>query len=244
MSDLEDYIAGIASAETPLSMWDVVLPYVRKFGIDRVSYHHVQGLGGAGEIRTDVVARGFPERWVCDYVGEKLYLVDPIPDFAMRAMRPFLWSSIADLAPLSPEARTYLDRLAKENLGDGLALQVFGPHMRNGYVGLGFAPQADMLGSAELHQLQCAAQFAHLRYCELVPAHRDSDLTQREQEVLGWIARGKSNSVIAEILGVSPHTIDTLVRRIYAKLEVSDRTTAAIKGVGAGLISLDGRSVA
>ncbi|MEX0367477.1 MAG: LuxR C-terminal-related transcriptional regulator [Ruegeria sp.] len=41
---------------------------------------------------------------------------------------------------------------------------------------------------------------------------------------------------MADILLLSPHTVDTLVRRIFSKLDVADRTTAAIRGVGAGLI--------
>jgi DNA-binding NarL/FixJ family response regulator len=43
--------------------------------------------------------------------------------------------------------------------------------------------------------------------------------------------------VIAEILAISPGTVDTYMRRIYDKLEVSDRTSAAVKGVGMGLIA-------
>ncbi len=225
-------------------MWDVVLPYVHTFGIDRVSYHHMQGIGGAGEVTTEVLSRGFPQDWVREYIGEQLYLVDPIPDLAARATRPFKWSEVASLAKITKPEQAFLNRLAKQNLGDGLALQVFGPSMRNGYVGLGFTPEATALSSWQVHELQFAAQFAHLRYCELVPLRDQKALTQREREVLSWIARGKSNSVIADILGVSPHTVDTLVRRIYGKLDVSDRTTAAIRGVGAGLISLDGRNVA
>ena len=52
------------------------------------------------------------------------------------------------------------------------------------------------------------------------------------------MARGKSNGVIAEILGISDHTVDTLVRRVFAKLGVGDRISAAIKGIGAGLVTL------
>ena len=82
------------------------------------------------------------------------------------------------------------------------------------------------------------AQIAHLRYCALAESQsaRDFGLSPREVEVLEWIATGKSNSVIAEILGISPHTVDTIVRRIFSKLDVNDRTTAAIRGLGAGLL--------
>ena len=51
-----------------------------------------------------------------------------------------------------------------------------------------------------------------------------------------WVAKGKSNSVIADIIGISPNTVDTYLRRIFEKLEVSDRVTAALRGLAIGLI--------
>jgi DNA-binding NarL/FixJ family response regulator len=52
-------------------------------------------------------------------------------------------------------------------------------------------------------------------------------LTQREAEVLRWLARGKSNRDIAEILGVSARTVDKYLEQIYSKLGVENRTSAA-----------------
>jgi LuxR family transcriptional regulator/LuxR family quorum-sensing system transcriptional regulator CciR len=51
-----------------------------------------------------------------------------------------------------------------------------------------------------------------------------------------WLARGKSKSVTADILEISPHTVDTTVRRIFRKLGVSDRTSAVMKAVNSGVI--------
>ncbi|MEM9988016.1 MAG: helix-turn-helix transcriptional regulator [Pseudomonadota bacterium] len=62
------------------------------------------------------------------------------------------------------------------------------------------------------------------------------DLSPREREVFQWVARGRRSSIIEEIIGISPNTVDTHLRRIYTKLNVKDRTTAAIQGIGAGLI--------
>ena len=62
-------------------------------------------------------------------------------------------------------------------------------------------------------------------------------LSAREKEVIHWVARGKSNSVIGDILGCSAHTVDTHLRRIFAKLDVSDRISAAVRAVALGLTS-------
>ena len=52
-------------------------------------------------------------------------------------------------------------------------------------------------------------------------------LTQRETEVLSWIAQGKSNRDIASILSLSPRTIDKHLEVIFGKLAVENRTAAA-----------------
>ena len=54
------------------------------------------------------------------------------------------------------------------------------------------------------------------------------DLTKREQEVLLLIAEGKSNQEIADQLFITLKTVKTHVSNILAKLEVEDRTQAAI----------------
>lgn len=52
-------------------------------------------------------------------------------------------------------------------------------------------------------------------------------LTAREAEVLLWITRGKSNRDVAEILSLSPRTVNKHLEQIYAKLGVENRTAAA-----------------
>ncbi len=56
-------------------------------------------------------------------------------------------------------------------------------------------------------------------------------VTEREAEVLLWIARGKSNRDIAEILDLSPRTVNKHLEQIYAKLGVENRTSAAALAV-------------
>jgi DNA-binding NarL/FixJ family response regulator len=56
-------------------------------------------------------------------------------------------------------------------------------------------------------------------------------VTDREAEVLLWIARGKSNRDIAEILDLSPRTVNKHLEQIYTKLGVENRTSAAALAV-------------
>lgn len=56
-------------------------------------------------------------------------------------------------------------------------------------------------------------------------------LTGRESEVLLWIAKGKSNKDIGEILGLSARTVNKHLEQVYVKLGVENRASAAIKAV-------------
>ncbi|HZE51664.1 MAG TPA: response regulator transcription factor [Bradyrhizobium sp.] len=69
-----------------------------------------------------------------------------------------------------------------------------------------------------------------------MPAEFSSELglTTREGEVLSWLSKGKTNRDIAQILGLSPRTVDKHLEQIYAKLGVENRTAAAAIAAGTG----------
>jgi DNA-binding NarL/FixJ family response regulator len=57
-------------------------------------------------------------------------------------------------------------------------------------------------------------------------ALRDNPLTQREMAVLEWVAHGKTNRDIGDILSMSPRTVNKHLEHIYEKLGVETRTAA------------------
>jgi DNA-binding CsgD family transcriptional regulator len=61
---------------------------------------------------------------------------------------------------------------------------------------------------------------------------KELGLTTRESEVLSWLSKGKTNRDIAQILGLSPRTVDKHLEQIYAKLGVENRTAAAAVATG------------
>ena len=65
-------------------------------------------------------------------------------------------------------------------------------------------------------------------------------LSPRERDVLAGLARGRSNRQIARALGVGEETVKSHVSSILAKLQLADRTQAAIFGLQQGLVPLDG----
>ena len=64
------------------------------------------------------------------------------------------------------------------------------------------------------------------------------DLSEREREVLGLLARGMTNTEIAKRLYLSEGTVRNYVSAILTKLDVPDRTQAAVLALRYGLVSL------
>jgi len=179
-------------------------------------------------------ANNMPEEWSQAY-PERLRFDDPLPEIALRLCRPMRWSEVREVEAPTRQEEQFFDYLRGIGFPDGLALPTYGPGARTGFVGL---PSTTLLPEDQevLAAAHAIAQMSFLRYCELIDDQTPSDtrLSERELDVVYWIAMGKSNSVIAEILGISAETVDSYVRRAFRKLGVSDRTSAVLHSVLAG----------
>ena len=69
-----------------------------------------------------------------------------------------------------------------------------------------------------------------------VRAKETLGISERELEVLGLLAAGRSNKEIASQLNVSPNTVKTHVAKLYGKLEVTRRTEAVMRARELGML--------
>jgi two-component system, NarL family, nitrate/nitrite response regulator NarL len=70
---------------------------------------------------------------------------------------------------------------------------------------------------------------------EALPESSCITLSPREQEVARLVAKGLSNKAIAAVLDISPWTVSTHLRRIFAKLDVGSRAEMITKALQVGL---------
>ena len=75
-----------------------------------------------------------------------------------------------------------------------------------------------------------------LRFFTRATPQQDYKLTKREKEVLGLMTQGYAQKQIADMLRLSPHTVDNHIRHIYAKLHVHSGTEAVSKAIREHLI--------
>jgi DNA-binding CsgD family transcriptional regulator len=228
-------VRRIAAAEDIDEVLSIARAFYRLHGFEALSYarpsHDTPG-------RTDMLFRGFPEAWVSSY-REGLDRLDPFPALAARSGRPLRYSVVMQGKPLAGDLLHFIEQARAHGVTDGYIFPTFGPRQHLAAIGITMADHPDRVDHADVPVLHCVAQAAHLRIDQfeedVVERPR---LAPREVTILHWIARGKSNEEIAMILGSKRPTIATHIKRIFIKLNVSDRAAAAVKGLKFGLINV------
>nr|WP_321440033.1 LuxR C-terminal-related transcriptional regulator [uncultured Hyphomonas sp.] len=238
MESLRQCFRAYRDAQTFRDLRVAATAFYDSMHVVMASYFHYPPVGARdfdGQIQVDQF--GYPEAWRKTYIDEKLHLSDPLARRAGSFTRPHFWSEIPKLPNLTEDELEYVKRVSAQNLGEGLGIPLFGPAGRHGYAALGFGsngrpPPDDVL------MLQASAQMGHLAYCRLLlrDLPNGTNLSAREREILRWVARGRTNSQIAEVLHLSRNTVETYIRRCFDKLDVNDRVSAALRGIALGMV--------
>ncbi|MEL7128972.1 MAG: LuxR family transcriptional regulator [Pseudomonadota bacterium] len=226
----------IRSVDELFAQFDI---FTGAYGVDVSSYHITAERLHAVPIEIGLIRETFPDAWVDTYLKRHYENIDPVIAQSRREAKPFHWFDVGKKIALTPAQEHFLEELQAAGLSDGLAVPVFGPMGTIAYFGLGACGGELDLSEAEIIELQCACHQVHNRYLE-VSGHNKVDpnirLSGREKQVLSLIATGLSNNHVASRLSISENTVDTIVRRTFAKLGVNNRITAVLRGIGCGLI--------
>lgn len=202
------------------------------------------GLTVAVYSRSAAARAGLRELLAHDGAEAVAYLGGPPPDVDLL---------VVDLVPGDAEGRALLE----EAEGAALPALVLADELpREAATGWGAssggAPRSLARGwlrrDAEEDELLAAARAVAAGLTVLDPslevaqgsstASADGVLTDREREVLGWLAAGLTNRAIALELGISEHTAKFHVGAVLAKLGAQSRTEAVATAVRAGLLAL------
>ncbi len=239
MRTLEDYIERTQACRSEDELFRQFDSFVRSYAIDVSSYHILAENLRAVPIESGLIRQNFPEDWAKKYISQQYSRIDPVLEQSRREAKPFHWFDVDKKLNLSTVQKQFLAELKQAGLTDGIAVPVFGPMGTIAYFGLGCIGDALMLTDEQELELQFACLQTHNRYFEL--AHIDTSeprkpLSPREKQVLSLVAAGLSNNYIADRLGITENTVDTMLRRAFAKLNVNNRISAVLKGIGCGLI--------
>lgn len=206
-------------------------------GVQRMSYQVTPPFEEPTSMTMQVYAYGFSEEWLELYEREDCRLNDPIPERVMEHGAMLTWQEAMAMGPNTGGNESYFARMREHGLVHGFGVPLFGPRGRDAYASFDFGRPPGQVSPSAIGTVRSVAQAGHQRICRLIDTMRALPvLSEREIEVLTWTARGKSMATIAAILDLSPDTVKTYLRRVYGKLDVSDRVGASVKAIKLGLI--------
>lgn len=148
------------------------------------------------------------------------------PLMAANAQGEILWITPAGLKLLDETTSNWRERLMPvlPALIAGQKGSAAAPEVRLGPI------QATLIGVSQQGEYLVRLKDADTP-SEAAVLKRVLFLTDREAEVLVWLAKGKSNRDIASILDCSPRTVNKHLEQVFSKLQVENRTAAAMRAV-------------
>ena len=230
------YASKIAAAGSTEEVWEIIDDVCREAKMDGACCRCFPSEAESEPVVHLTRTRRFSEELEAAIRNTPGYL-DVFLHASVQTSKPFLWSEIDKIIdPKAPQLRHF--RKTFGSLGFGVIVPVFGALFRNGY--FCFHAQKDpKVNELDMMILHSIAQTAYIRVLEL--RYRNSPkrraLSDRELEAINMVARGKSNLEVAGEMDVSVNTVNTLLRRIFEKLEVSDRVSAVMRAFALGYIA-------
>ena len=236
---MQQYFDHIDGLDEIGAMLEFARDVCNEQGVVRMSYHITPAFDGPTSETTAVYAHGFSREWLELYDQSDFRSSDPIPRRVLEAGKMMTWQEAMRVEGNSSANVAYFKAMEEYRVVHGFGIPLYGPRSRDAYAGFDFGKPVTEVERDKLGVVRSVAQAGHQRICLLLDRADDvPQLSEREVEVLTWAARGKSNSSIATILDISPDTAKTYSKRIYSKLDVSDRVGAVVKALRLGLVRI------
>ncbi len=188
----------------------------------------------------------YPAEWIERLGSSTYYVHDPVLVACEKSAAPFSWDAIPAMMSLSKHQKTYMADARAAGLYGGYTVPI---HIPGGASGLcsfvttnGKALPADSLPAAQY--LACFAFEAARRLTQRDSAEADSaasagvsKLTPRQLDCVVLAARGKSNWVAGQLLGLSPDTVHKYLESAKLRYGVSSRTELVVRALYDGQLS-------
>ncbi|AXK41320.1 helix-turn-helix transcriptional regulator [Erythrobacter aureus] len=186
----------------------------------------------------DLLLHDYPDEWAKVYTGFDLSGRDPVRRACDHSFIGFAWKSIGDFIPLTRGDRQMLAVGSECGIGDGYTVPRHLPGMARGSCSFVVRPGKSLpqnsLAIAELTgalALTCALGLSDMRR-----APKDPKLSDRQRECLLWVARGKTASETAIILGISTDTVIQHLKIARERYEVHCKQALILSALFDGVI--------
>ncbi len=217
----------------------LIVKELKWFGLTHVSSISLPGPGRDAD--ECILMNTRPKEFVARYIEKNYVIRDPVITELRRTVNPFSWGDVRTRRGLSKAEKAIMDEGREFGARDGLTIPIV---TLSGAMSLfcpcGLEPDLSDRARAALEIVAIysdqALKRAVLRSQRDAPAH--TPLTPREREIMQWVAAGKTDEEIGDILSIGSTTVTSHVENAKHKLDAFRRTYAVVQALRFGEISL------
>jgi LuxR family transcriptional regulator, quorum-sensing system regulator BjaR1 len=182
-----------------------------------------------------------PQDYIDRYSEKNYILHDPVVTELRRTIYPCSWSDIRNKRELKKAEKAIIDEAREWGARDGFMVPIVARSGSiSGFCPCGFEPDLSARARAALEVIAIYSHHALTR--AVLQIQRDeighTPLTPREREIMQWVAAGKTDDEIGEILCLSGTTVASHIENAKRKLDTFRRTHAVAQAIRLGEISL------
>ncbi|WP_140986358.1 helix-turn-helix transcriptional regulator [Asticcacaulis tiandongensis] len=238
----EDFVEKTSKLTTPGALFEEFTGVMGQFGYTRIIFSVPRDEALPEADNRIGLMHNYPEDWQKYYNEKGFERLDPVLKAAGTYSHAFRWRTLERSHKLS-ERQIRFFRLGEEaGLRHGIGIPMSGDKAQIAGIAMASGERVDAVRSdLDLISAYCNQffmSFKRLKGAEPVATDALVSLSKKETEVLQWVAAGRSDDDIGQILGISVHTVDTHLRHVYQKLEVNNRVSAVVKAIIMGLIKI------
>lgn len=231
---LHQLVEGIATTEDEQELATRFTDFIESYGFTSVAS---VSLPLSEPVTEDcILINTRPKAWVNEYLENGFLLHDPILRNSLTFGHPFAWQDVLRECELPPDQIQVMSHSADHGMCEGFVVPIY---EANGKLGLVSLAGPDVtLDPIARSRLTLAAVFLYNKLTELKWRPRLSAvlLTHREREIVQWIAIGKSDWQIGQILNISQKTVNYHVENAKRKFGVATRIQAIVAALRLGLL--------
>lgn len=201
--------------------------------------HHVDlNLPPEGIVRLT----NYHQSWIGQIIEEGFFADDPIHAASTKSLVGFLWHDVGSLIELSDRQKLILETASKFGLAAGCTVPAHVPGEFFGTCSFG-APSFDRLRDDSLPAAYIVGAFAFEAARRIVrrqgrfPSEQVPSITPRQMEALIWVGRGKADSEISTLMGISRATAHEHVEHVRRAYGNAQRVHLIVRALFDGVVT-------
>ncbi|MDD3371707.1 MAG: autoinducer binding domain-containing protein [Alphaproteobacteria bacterium] len=242
--NLSDFVIESSDAETVEALQSALYKGLRDlcgvkyyiFGLE-TDHPHI------GMKATHGLLTNYPQEWLTVFIKQKYGPLDAVVKYGLTSYGPFTWEDIPTDYFSSKRSRGWQRDNCEAYKVFGVCTPMRAPFGQIGGMGASNDSGKERMHAHHISTFNILSQQFYVRFLDICGAknkHRKNlpHLTPREKDVMAWVARGKTNEEISDILSLSSNYVREIVSGVMTKYNAVNRVSAVLTAIFLGEIDV------